>query len=101
VRRNASQHACEKGLRLLKCKAQVGVTQFVQVSLCAPSSKRQRRIGSRGQHQVQLERQMLNQQVEQGMHLAGVNEVIIIEHKQYIVRHIGQIIEEQGGNFTR
>src|SRR5438094_1809879 len=32
------------------------------------------------------------------MHLAMVNALIIIEHQDHIPRHIGQIIDEQGGH---
>ena len=90
----APQHAREKGFRFLQRKAQVTTTQFGEVPLGQPPDNRQRRIGSADEHQVQLGRQMLNQQLEQSMDLAIVNTVIIIQHQDDIVRHIGQIIDE-------
>ena len=92
-----AQHAREKGFRLPQRKAQVGSAQFVQMPPSAPVGKQQWWIGSADEHQVQLERQMLDEQVEQGMHLARVNEVIVIEHQDDIVRHISELIDEQGG----
>ena len=94
ARRFAPQHAREKGFRFLQRKAQVTTTQFGEVPLGQPPDNRQRRIGSADEHQVQLGRQMLNQQLEQSMDLAIVNTVIIIQHQDDIVRHIGQIIDE-------
>ena len=32
------------------------------------------------------------------MHLAGVDEVIIIQHQDDIFRHISQIVDEQSGD---
>src|SRR5207302_9228806 len=32
------------------------------------------------------------------MHLAAMHALIIIEHQDHILRHIGQIIDEQGGH---
>ena len=44
---------------------------------------------------------MLNQQLKQGMYLAIVNKVIIIQHQDDIVRHISQFIDEQGSDLIR
>ena len=41
---------------------------------------------------------MLDEQGEQGVHLARVNEVIVIQHQDDIIRHISEIIDEQGGH---
>ena len=44
---------------------------------------------------------MLDQQFDQGMHLALVDEMKIIQHQHYIFRHIGQFVDEQSGNVIR
>ena len=43
---------------------------------------------------------MLNQLIEEGINLAIVDTVIIIQHQDEIVRHIGQIIDEQGDHIS-
>ena len=88
-------------MRLLQRKAQVGAAQFSEVPPGAPSGQGQGRIEAGGQHQVQLERQMLDQKVEQGVDLAAMNRMIIIQHQDDIFRHIGQIVDEQGGYVNR
>ena len=88
-------------MRLLQRKAQVGAAQFGEVPPGAPAGQWQRRIGAGGQRQVQLGGQMLDQKVEQGVDLAAMNRMIIIQHQDNIVRHIGQIVDEQGGYVIR
>ncbi len=88
-------------MRLLQGKAQVGAAQFGEVPPGAPSGQWQRWIGAGGQHQVQLGGQMLDQKVEQGVNLAGVYRMIIIQHQDDIFRYIGQIVDEQGGHVIR
>ena len=39
---------------------------------------------------------MLNQLIEEGVDLARVDEMIVIQYQYNVVRHIGQIIDEQG-----
>jgi hypothetical protein len=89
------QDACEKGLRLRECKAQVGSAQFAQVSIGAPPGQRKRRIGTCRKHQVQLERLLLDQLHKQGVDLARVDEVIVIQHQHDVAWRIGQVREEQ------
>ena len=44
---------------------------------------------------------MPDQQIKQGMNLAIVNEVIVIQHQNNVFRHIGQIVDEQGSHAIR
>ena len=41
---------------------------------------------------------MPDQQFEQGMHLTRMHKMIIIQHQDDILGHIGQIVDEQGGH---
>ena len=88
--------ASEKGVRLLQRKAQVGATQFVEASFGSPPGQWQRRIEAGSQHQVQLGGQMPDQELEQAMHLAAMNALIIIQHQDHVFGHIRQIVDEQG-----
>jgi len=47
---------------------------------------------------VQWEKPLLNQLIKQGVNFTIVNEVIVIQHQHNILRHGGQIIDEQGSH---
>jgi len=57
-----SHHGLQKGLGFAGLELQIGGTQFGQVSTSAQASQRQRRIGAGSQHQMELRRQVLEEE---------------------------------------
>src|SRR6185369_8144346 len=72
--------------RLVRGEAQVRGAQLGQLPPAPQPGQRQRRVAAAGQHQVQSRRTVLEQEPERSVHSLGVNQVVVIEHQQRLVR---------------
>ena len=84
--------------RLVRGESQFRGAQFSQLITAPQPAQRQRRVAAAGQHQVQSRRPVLDQEPERGVHRLGVNQVVIVEHQQRLVRIRpgGQFVDQRG-----
>jgi hypothetical protein len=88
----------QHGRGLVRGEAQVRGAQLGQLPPAPQPGQRQRRVAAAGQHQVQSRRPVLEQEPERGVHGLGVNQVVVVEHQQRLVRvgPGGQLIDQRG-----
>ena len=84
--------------RLVRGEPQLRGAQFGQLAAAPQPGQRQWRVGAAGQHQVQSRRPVLEQEPERGVHGLGVNQVVVVEHQQRLVRigPGGQLVDQRG-----
>ena len=78
--------AVEVRRRLVGGEAQVGGADLDQLAARPQASQRQRRVGAGGDHQVDLRREVLQQERHPGLDVVGVDEVVVVEHQHDVVR---------------
>ena len=62
----------------------------------AQPGQRQRRVGAAGDHQVQLRGQMVQQEGHPVLHVARVDDVVVVEHQHDVVRDGAEVVEQSG-----
>jgi hypothetical protein len=83
--------------RLLRGEAQVGGAQLSQLAAGPQPRQRQRRVSPAGHHHPQARRQILQQQRHRLVHRPGIDQVIVIQDQQHLIRaRIGRQLIDQG-----
>ena len=85
-RQRQSHHLVEVRRGLVGREAQVGGADLDQLAAPPQPGQRQRRVGAAGDHQVDLRGQVLQQEGHPVLHLARVDDVVVVEHQHDIVR---------------
>ena len=91
-----AHRAVEVGRGLLGGEAQVGGPHLDQLAACPHPRQRQRRVGPGGEHQVQLRRQVLEQERHPVVHLGRLDEVVVVEDQQQVLRPSVEVVEQRG-----
>ena len=95
-RQRQSHHLVEVRRGLRGREAQVGGADLDELAARSQPRQRQRRVGAAGDHQVYLRGQVLQQEGHPVVHVARVDDVVVVEHQHDIVRD-GVEVVEQGG----
>ena len=72
--------------RLLRGEAQVGGADLDQLAARAEPGQRQRRVGAGGDHQVQLRRQVVQQERHPVVDLRRVDDVVVVQDEDDVAR---------------
>ena len=72
---------------LVRREAQIGRADLDQFAARPQASQRQRRIGAGGDHQVDPRREVLQEERHAALDVAGVDQVVVVEHQHDVVRH--------------
>ena len=91
-----AHHLVEVRGGLVGREAQVGGADLDELAARAQAGQRQRRIGAAGDHQVQLRREMVEQEGHPVVDVAGVDDVVVVEHQHDIVRDGAELVEQRG-----
>lgn len=81
---------------LLGREAQIGGAELDELATPSQPGQRQRRVGAAGDHQVELGRQVLQQEGHPVLDLAGVDDVVVVEHQHDLVRERAELVEQRG-----
>ena len=79
---------------LVRGEAEVGAAQLGQLASGAQSGQGQGWILAGGDDQVQLGRQVLDQEGQRIVHRLGVEDVVVVEHEHDIARDGGDVVEQ-------
>ena len=90
-----AHHPVEVRRRLIRGEAQLGRANLGQLAARPQPGQRQRRIGPAGDHHMQPRRQMVEQERHPVLHLACVDDVVVIEHQHDVARDRGQVVEQR------
>ena len=86
VRRQVQAHrVVEVGGGLVGGEPQVGGTDLEQLAPSAKARQRQRRIGPTAEHQVDLRRQVLQQERHGLVQLRRLDDVVVVEHQHDVI----------------
>ena len=86
----------QKRGRLLKRKAQIGGAQLGQPPARAQTRQRQLRIFARGEHQVQLRGQVLEQKGQCRVDGGRLQRVVVVEHQDHARGQGVQLVQQRG-----
>ena len=86
----------EENGRFLHRKAQIGRAQLGKLAAHAQAGQRQVGVLAGGDDQVQLRRQVLQQEGEQFVNRVGIYLVVVIQHQHEGVRHGSDFVEQRG-----
>ena len=81
-----AHHLVEVRRGLVGREAQVGGADLDELAARPQPSQRQRRVGAAGDHQVQLRREVLEQEGHPVVDVARVDDVVVVEHQHDVVR---------------
>ena len=95
-RQRQAHHLVEVRRGLVGREAQVGGADLDQLAARSQPGQRQRGIGAAGDHQVQPRRQVLEQERHPVLHLARVDDVVVVEHQHDVVRDGAEVVEQRG-----
>ena len=73
---------------------QVGGTDLDEVSANAQARQRQRRIGTRGDHEVDVRRQVIDQELDAAQDLRRSDHVEVVQHQHDVVRDDAELVEQ-------
>ena len=93
-RQHQSHHLVEVLRGLAGRKAQIGGADLGELATPAQPGQRQRRIGAAGDHQVYLRGQMFQQEGHRVLHVARVDDVVVVEHQHDIVRDGVEVVKQ-------
>ena len=79
-------HLVEVRRGLVGSEAQIGGADLDQLAARSQAGQRQRRVGAGGDHQVDLRRQVLQQERHPAVDVARVDQVVVVEHQHDVVR---------------
>ena len=87
-------------IEVLRClvgrEAQIGGADLDQLAPSSQPRHRQRRVGTAGEHEVQLRRQVLQQEGHPVLDLARLDEVVVVEQQHHLVRQGVEVVEQRG-----
>ncbi len=75
-------------------EAQIGGADLDQFATPSQPRQRQRRVGAAGDHQVYLRGQVLQQEGHPVLHVARVDDVVVVEHQHDIVRDGVEVVKQ-------
>ena len=87
-------HVVEEGGGLVRGETQIVGADLEQLTTRAQATERQRRIGAARDNQVQLWRQVVEQKGHALVNRLGVDQVVVIEHQQDVLRGGADLIEQ-------
>ena len=90
-----AHHPVEVRRGLIRGEAQLGRADLDQLAARPQPGQRQRGIGAADDHHVQPGRQMIEQERHAVLHLARVDDVVVVEHQHDIGRDGAQVVEQQ------
>ena len=77
-------------------EAQVGGTYLGQLAPGSQPRKGQRRVGSRGDDQAELGRQVVDQERHGLVDLRRVDDVVVVEHEHDVLVGAGEVVDDAG-----
>ena len=77
-------------------EAQVGGPDLEELAPRPQAGERPRRVGSAGDDEVQLRRQMLDEEQHRLVHVDRLDDVVVVEHQDDVVVEAGDVVEEGG-----
>ena len=86
--------AVEVGGGLLLGEPEVGRADLDEVSTSTESGQRQWWVGARGDRQVHVGRQVIEQERDPLVHLWGLDHVVVVEHQQQAAASGGELVEQ-------
>ena len=86
----------EVGRHLVGGEAQVGGADLDQLAAGPQPSQRQERVGSAADHQVDVRREVLQQERHAVADVGPVDQVVVVEHEVDVVRHRREFVEHGG-----
>ena len=95
-RQPQAHHLVEVRRRLLTSEPQLGRADLGQLAPHPPAGQRQRGISPAGDHHVQPRRQMIQQERHLVLHLARVDDMVVIQHQHDVTRGSAQVVEQNG-----
>ena len=97
LRRQRQAHRLVEVRRgLIGREPQLGRADLDQLAARPQPGQRQRGIGPAGDHHVQPRRQMVEQERHPVLHIAGVDDVVVVEHQHDVARDGAQVVEQRG-----
>ena len=94
ARQLQSHHLVEVRRGLVGREAQIGGADLDELATPSQPRQRQRRVGAAGDHQVYLRGQVLQQEGHPVLHVARVDDVVVVEHQHDIVRDGVEVVEQ-------
>ena len=91
----------EVGGGLVGGEAQVGGADLEQLAPGAQARQRQGRVGAAGDHQVDLRRQVLEQERHRLVDLRRLDDVVVVEHQDQVVVDGVQVVEQRRDDDVR
>ena len=90
-----AHHLVEVRRSLVRREPQVGGTDLDQLATRSQPGQRQRRVSSAGDHQVQPRRQVVEQERHRVLDLAGVDQVVVVEHQHDVAAGRAEVVEQR------
>ena len=84
------------GGRLIGREAQVGGADLDELAARSEAGEGQRGVGAGRDHQVELRRQVVEQERHPGLDLRVVDHVVVIEHQHDVIGRGAQAVEQRG-----
>src|SRR6266700_7725213 len=79
---------------LLLTKTQVRGTDLQQLTLHAPAGEGKRGINTAGEHQMQVEGQMIKEEDDRGVNGRICDEMIVLQDENHLLRKYAEFIEK-------
>ena len=95
-RQRQPHHPVEVRRRLVGREAQIGGADLDEIATPPQQRQRQRRVGATGDHQMNLWRQVLQQEGHPVLDVARVDQVIVVEHQHHVVADGAEVVEQRG-----
>ena len=86
----------EVGRHFVGGEAQVGGADLDQLAAGPQPSQRQERVGSAADHQVDVRREVLQQERHAVAEVGPVDQVVVVEHQVDVVRRGRELVEHRG-----
>ena len=77
-------------------EAEIAGADLDEFPTCPQASQRQRRIGPARDHDVHPRRHVLEQERHPVLDLAGVDDVVVVEHEHDVVRDRAELVDQRG-----
>ena len=90
-----AHHLVEVRRSLVRREPQVGSADLDQLAACPQPGQRQRRVSTAGDHQVQPRRQVVEQERHRVLDLAGVDQVVVVEHQHDVAAGRAEVVEQR------
>ena len=90
-----AHHLVEVRRSLVRREPQVGGTDLDQLATRSQPRQRQRRVSAAGDHEVQPRRQVVEQERHRVLDLAGVDQVVVVEHQHDVAAGRAEVVEQR------